>query len=165
MTSSRNLLDENLIKSFCYAAIGSGIVMLCLLLSGCSIEANTATPNAKQVATCRKLMGISPQLEIEPIGYYSISSLDDFHRFKFVAKTDDPTELFDESIDSSKFVQNYKDREMDRGTYSSWWKLPQTGLSGGRFPVKRSGISWGQDIWFRVHDDGTITVYTVMESG
>jgi len=155
-----------MIKSFCYAAIGSALAMLCLLLSGCPIT-NTATPDAKQVAMCRKLMGINPQLEIEPIGYYSISiqGLDYFHRFKFVAVTDNPIELFDESIDSRKFVQNYKDREMDRGTYSSWWKLPQTGLSGGRFSVKRLGISWGQDIWFRVNGDGTITVYTVMESG
>ena len=146
-------------------AMGVAIVTLGPLVSGCSIQANTATPDAKQVASCRKLMGINPQLEIEPIGYYSISSLDDFHRFKFIAKTEDPTELFDESIDSSKFVKNFKDREMDRGTYSSWWKLPQTGLSGGRFPVKRSSISWGQDIWFRANGDGTMTVYTVMESG
>ena len=87
-------------------ARGVATVTLCLLVSGCSVKVNSAKLDAKQVEMCRKLMSINPQLEIEPLGYYSFSSLDDFHRFKFIAKTEDPAELFDKkSIDSSKFVQ------------------------------------------------------------
>jgi hypothetical protein len=148
-------------RLFCWIAM----VALCLVVSGCA-KVNTATPDAKQVAMCRQLMGINSQLEIEPLGYYFSASLDDFHRFEFIAKTDDPAELFEKkSIDSSEFEENFKDRVMDRGMPSSWWQMPEKGLSGGSFLVKRSGINWRQGVWFQTNEDGTLTVYTVMESG
>ena len=121
----------------------------------------------QELSRCGALMAINPQLAIEPVGCYGTSRLDDFHRFKFVAETGDSAELFDaKSIDSSEFVKDFRDWGMDRGWYSSWWKLPKQGLSGGGFyPVKRRGGNWRQDIWFRANGDGTLTVNTVMERG
>ncbi|MEM9282179.1 MAG: hypothetical protein AAGA96_10150 [Verrucomicrobiota bacterium] len=127
----------------------------------------TESPTAEQIAKCRHILCINPELEIEPLGYESWKGVGDWtHGFKFIAKTEDPAALFDMAlIDSRRFSADYDDRSMDRGR-SSWWDLPSHGFSGGgRFEVKRDNVPWYQDIWYRDNSDGTILVYVYSESG
>ncbi|MEM1297478.1 MAG: hypothetical protein AAGH89_19080, partial [Verrucomicrobiota bacterium] len=126
----------------------------------------TNTPTEEQIAKARHILGIDPQLEIEPLGYDSWGGIGDWtHCLKFIAKTDDPATIFNQTlIDSRRFSTPYDDRAMDR-CRAEWGKLPSHGLSGGSFRVKRDETPWRQDIWYRSRGEDTILVYTFSESG
>lgn len=80
------------------------------LLTGCGItvttnDVSTTTPTNEQVARCRNVMYINPEIDITPLGYAIETGMDDVIRFKFVANTDDPSTLFDSAqVDATKFT-------------------------------------------------------------
>ncbi len=55
-------------------------------------------------AKCKSLdvMYINPVFDIMPLGYAIETGMDDVIRFKFVAKTNDPSTLFDLAHDNSQ---------------------------------------------------------------
>ena len=91
------------------------ILMACLAITGCQADflgygddVSTTTPTKEQIAYCRDVMYINPGLEIEPLGYCLQPGMDDVIRFKFTAKTDDPSQLFDKSqVDSTRFSPDF----------------------------------------------------------
>ena len=113
------------------------------------------------------MLCLDPEVEIEPLGYEFFKGFPDLsHSFKFIAKTDDPTTIFDPAlIDSSKLLTQYDDRAMDR-CWASCFDLPPQGFSGCSFDTKRDYRGhWRLDVWYRDNGDGTILVYGYTESG
>jgi hypothetical protein len=125
---------------------------------------STTSPTAEQVAYCRDVMYINPELDIEPLGYFLQPGMDDLIRFKFTAKTDDPSLLFDDSqVDSTAFSPDFYVSALDPTTSEKWWDISSQTLSGGNFtvpPPKSSGTR-GLNIGFVKNDNGTLTVYVL----
>ena len=97
------------------------ILMTCLAITGCQADflgygddVCTTTPTKEQIAYCRHVMYINPGLEIGRLGYCLQPGLDDVIRFKFIAKTDDPSLLFDKSqVDSTRFSPDFRVSTLD----------------------------------------------------
>ena len=149
----------------------SAIVMTCLVLAGCQTDfmgygkaISTTSPTAEQVAYCRDVMYVNPKLDIEPLGYFLQPGMDDVVRFKFTAKTNDPSVLFDDSqVDSTRFTLNFDVSALDSKAKESWWDISSQTLSGGNFsvpPPKATGTR-GLNIGYVKNDDGTLTVYVL----
>ncbi|MEM7396147.1 MAG: hypothetical protein AAF492_27755 [Verrucomicrobiota bacterium] len=127
----------------------------------------TTSPTTEQIDKARYMFCLDPELEIEPLGYESFKGFPDWsHSFKFIAKTDDPTAIFESTlIDPGKLLTPYDDRAMDR-CWALWFDLPPRGFSGGSFNTKRDyGGHWRLDVWYGDNGDGTILVYGYTESG
>ena len=149
----------------------SPIVMTCLFLAGCQTDftgygdaVRTTSPTAAQIAYCRDVMYINPELDIEPLGYFLQPGMDDVIRFKFTAKTDDPSLLFDDSqVDASKFSSNFSVSALDPKATDMWWDISSQTLSGGNFsvPPPKSKGTRGLSIGYVKNDDGTLTVYVL----
>lgn len=65
----------------------SAIVLNCLVFAGCHTDfmgygdpVSTTSPTAEQVAYCRDVMYINPELDIEPLGYFLQPGMDDIIR-------------------------------------------------------------------------------------
>jgi hypothetical protein len=90
--------------------------------------------------------------------------MDDVIRFKFTAKTDDPSLLFDDSqVDASKFSSNFSVSALDPKATDMWWDISSQTLSGGNFsvPPPKSKGTRGLSIGYIKNDDGTLTVYVL----
>lgn len=123
----------------------------------------TESPNAEQVAHAREFLLIDPALEIEPLAYYLKDGMDYMVRFKFVAKTNDPTLIFDRSgVDPSTFEADFEFPRGEETHNEAWWDISTRPMSGGyvRVPHGRT-----LTIGYAENEDGTITVYTWRHEG
>lgn len=69
----------------------------------------TEAPDEEHVAHAREFLFVNPGLEIEPLAYYEKDGMDYMVRFKFLARTDDPTLIFDPChVDPSAFSANFE---------------------------------------------------------
>jgi len=62
------------------------ISTLFLLISGCGNHIETISPSAEQIVTCKKVMYLKNDLEIEPLGFKLTQKIDDAIWFKFRIK-------------------------------------------------------------------------------
>lgn len=141
------------------------------LLTGCGIsfstsgnDVSTTKPTEEQVAQCRDVMYINPEIEINPVGYALTQSLDDVIRFKFIALTDDPTTLFDAThVDSTQFAAKFNPYALNPKGNESWWDLSSQELTGANFsvPSPNSSGTRGLNVAFTENDDKTLTVYVL----
>jgi hypothetical protein len=109
-------------------------------------------------------MYINPELQIEPLGFFLQPGMDDIIRFKFTARTDDPSVLFDESlIDSTEFNSDFGVYALDPNATDSWWDVSSQKLTGENFtvPPPNSSGTRGLNIGYITNDDGTLTVYVL----
>jgi hypothetical protein len=109
-------------------------------------------------------MYINPELEIEPFGYCLQPGMDDVIRFKFIAKTDDPSLLFNKSqVDSTKFLPDFRVSALNPKAAETWWDVSSKTLSGGNFtvPPPHSAGTRGLNVGYVTNDDGTLTVYVL----
>ncbi len=149
-------------------AIWFPVVLTAAVVVGCGgldfggPPVTTTTPTDAQIARCREVMYINPALEIEPLGFHLRPSLDDEIRFKFIAKTDDPSQLFDPAqVDAAKFAPKRDLYGLECPAPEKWWDVSARPLSGGNFsvpPPKAQG-TWGLNVGYFKNDDGTLTVY------
>lgn len=144
------------------------IVMTCLILVGCQVrfgdDVSTTTPTNEQIACCRGVIYINPELEIETLGNCIQSGMDDVICFKFTAKTDDPSSLFDCSqVDSTKFSPNFNVSVLDPRAAEKWWNISSQRLFGGSFlvPPPNSSGTRGLNVGYVKNEDGTLTVYVL----
>jgi hypothetical protein len=147
------------------------IWMTCLALAGCqgdflgyAGDVSTTNPTKEQVAYCRDVMYINAELEIEPLGYCLQPGMDDVIRFKFIAKTDDPAELFDASqVDSTKFSADFSVSALQPQAVEAWWDVSAQTLTGASFSVPPPGSAGtrGLNVGYVENDDGTLTVYVL----
>ena len=109
-----------------------------LVVTGCGVtvttnDVSTTTPSKEQAARCRDVMYINPELDITPLGYAIETGMDDVIRFKFVAKTDNPSSLFDSAqVDATRFADNFNPYALHP---EAWWDLSSKSLSGANFSV------------------------------
>ncbi|MEM7246248.1 MAG: hypothetical protein AAF533_12945 [Acidobacteriota bacterium] len=147
------------------------LLLSCFALMACSLdflgsgeETATTTPTAAQVAYCRSVMYIRPELEIEPLGHALMPGLDDVIRFKFRAKTDDPSLLFDPGqVDATTFAPGLAGASLEIGSPQAWWDVASQQLTGARFtvPPPDSPGTRGLAIGHVDNGDGTLTVYVL----
>lgn len=117
----------------------------------------TGSPSAKQVAYAREYLLINPELEIEPLAYYLKDGMDYMVRFKFIAKTNDPTQIFDRSlIDPSTFQDNFHFQPGEEGHNEAWWDISSRPLVGGLIRAPNGNHI---EIGFANNDDDTFSVY------
>lgn len=129
-------------------------------------KVNTETPNAEQIALCRELFLLNPELEIEPLGYFRLDSLDVSHGFKFAAKPNDPVELLDEPHRARvSFSKNSENIFLSRGNRISWWDRPPGDVFGGDFLEASDSFIWSVSMGYHPNGDGTLTVWCYAESG
>ena len=153
--------------------IGGGLVILCLAIGVAALwialdrpNINTETPSDEHVALCREMLLLHPELEVEPLGYFRLDSLDISHGFKFIAKTDDPVELLDEKHrDRINFRKGFAGGFLSRGDCVSWWSQPLEGVFGGDFLDASDNFIWHSSMAYLPNNDGTLTVWAYAESG
>jgi hypothetical protein len=118
----------------------------------------TESPNSEQVAHAREFLLIEAEQEIEPLAYYLKRGLDYQVRFKFIARTDDPTRIFDSSyVDPSTFQPNFDFPPGEESHNEAWWDISSRPLTGGQVRAPNGNKL---EIGCGKNDDGTITVYT-----
>ena len=149
--------------------LASSIVLL--VLAGCggdftgrSGDVSTTTPGIEQVAKCRDVMYINPEIDIKPLGYAIETGMDDTIRFKFVAHTDDPSALFDSNhVDASRFADDFNPYTLRPQSAEAWWDLSSKSVSGANFSVPPPGSKGtrGLNIAYVKNDDNTLTVYVL----
>lgn len=147
------------------------ILLTCLAITGCQgdflgygDDVSTTTPTKEQITYCRSVMYINPGLEIDPLGYCLQPGMDDVIRFKFTAKTDDPSLLFDESqVDASRFFSDFRVSALEPKAAESWWDVSAKTLTGGNFtvPPPDSTGTRGLNVGYVKNGDGTLTVYVL----
>lgn len=139
-------------------------------IEGCNLDyipntdVTTTSPTNEQVQYCRDVMYINPDLEIQPVGYSIRTGLDDEIRFKFIAQTNDPSQLFDTThVDSQKFLKEFNPSMLKPEAGEAWWDLSSRQLQGADFIVPPPGSqgSRGLNIAYSKNDDGTLTVYVL----
>jgi hypothetical protein len=145
------------------------VTIVCLAVAGCQTdflgygpEECTTTPSAKQVERCREVMYINPDLKIEPLGYCFKPDLDSSIRFKFLAQTNDPSQVFVSSrVDASKFNDRFRKSALEVNANVGWWDVSSIRLEGGNFEVPSQGGTGvrGLDVGYAKNADGTLTVY------
>lgn len=117
----------------------------------------TESPTAKQVAYAREFLLIKPELEIEPLAYYLKDGMDYMVRFKFIAETNDPTQIFDRSlVDPSTFQDDFNFQPGEEGHNEAWWDISSRRLVGGRYRAPNGNHL---EIGYAKNDDDTFTVY------
>lgn len=150
------------------------IIVSGLVLSGCivlfiwlatiivGIETQTANPSETQISHAREFLYINPELDIEPIAYYIKEGMDYQVMLKFVTKTDDPIQIFDNRhVDPSNFKTNYVFKRGEVSLNKNWWDMASHKLAGGDFWVpKGAEKSWKLSIGFFENGNGALTVYT-----
>ncbi|QDU45990.1 hypothetical protein Mal52_44870 [Symmachiella dynata] len=125
---------------------------------------STATPSPEEIQYCRDVMYINPDLDIEPLGFSLQSGMDDVIRFKFLAKTDDPSKIFDAThVDSAKFKSDFGVYALDPDAKDDWWDVSSQTLVGGNFtvPPPKSQGTRGLNIGFTENDNSTLTIYVL----
>jgi hypothetical protein len=142
-----------------------------LLLAGCGItvttgggDVSTTTPSNEQIAKCRDVMYINPEIDIKPLGYAIETGMDDEIRFKFIAITDDPSALFDTAqVDATKFSANFNPSSLRPQASETWWDLSSKKLSGANFsvPPPNSQGTRGLNVAYAKNDEKTLTVYVL----
>lgn len=140
-------------------------------LAGCQTDfmgfpnpTSTTAPTPDQIQYCRDVMYINPDLDVEPLGYYIQPGMDDVIRFKFIAKTGDPSELFDpKHVDSAEFKTDFRVSAMDPKATDKWWDISSQKLTGGNFSVPPPNAPGGRglNIGYTKNADGTLTVYVL----
>jgi len=147
------------------------ILLALFVLAGCggdftgrNGDVSTTTPGKEQVAKCRDVMYINPEIDIKPLGYAIETGMDDTIRFKFVANTDDPSALFDSTqVDASRFTDDFNPYALHREGAEVWWDLSSKSMSGANFSVPPPGSKGtrGLNIAYVKNDDNTLTVYVL----
>ncbi|MDA7884801.1 hypothetical protein N9B23_00355 [bacterium] len=141
-----------------------------LVSTGCDFtlsgggDVSTTTPTKEQIAKCRKVMYINPDVVIEPLGYALDAGMDDVIRFKFIAKMDDPSMLFDDTqVESTKFKPILKPSSFFTAAPETWWKLSSKATLGAKLsvPPPNSKGTRGLNIAYTKNDDKTLTVYVL----
>ena len=140
-------------------------------LNGCRMDFTSATsdittsaPNEEQVAYCRKVMYVSQGLEIKPLGYSIRYGLDDVIRFKFLAYTDDPGEVFESTfVDKAKFNGEFSLSALKPESSEPWWEPDVNAKLGANLsvPPPDSKGTRGLNIAFEDNGDDTLTVYVL----
>ncbi|MEM9368418.1 MAG: hypothetical protein AAGD07_20685 [Planctomycetota bacterium] len=123
----------------------------------------TESPDVNQVAHAREFLLINSTLEIEPLAYYLKDGMDYMVRFKFLAKTGEPMEIFDRSyVSVSTFQTNFSFPPGEETHNESWWDVSSRPMSGGyvRVPHDRT-----MTVGYVENDDRTITVYAWRHEG
>lgn len=117
----------------------------------------TESPNARQVAHAREFLLINEDLEIIPLAYYVKEGTDYMVRFKFIAGTHDPTQVFDPShVDPSMFQAKFDFQRGEARHNEEWWDISSRTLVGGRFHAADGNPI---EIGYVRNDDDTLTVY------
>ncbi len=153
--------------------ISFGLVALCLVIGVAALwislsrpKVNTEIPSAEDVAVCRAMFLLHPELEIQPLGYFRLESLDISHGFKFIAKAENPVELLDEQYRHRiQFRKGFEGGFLSRGDRVSWWNQPREGVVGGDFLEVSDNFIWHSSMGCRPNGDGTFTVWAYAESG
>lgn len=123
----------------------------------------TESPNTEQVADAREFLFIDPDVEIEPLAYYVKDGMDYMVRFKFIAKTHDPTRLFDRSrVDPSAFRADFDFPPGEEMHREGWWDIFSRPMAGGFFPVPHGRTLV---IGYIKNNDNTFTVYAWRHEG
>jgi len=109
------------------------IILLSALPPGCldfGKDEETQTPTAAQVARCRSVMYLNPDLKIGPLGFkLRGSGIDDAIWFKFKAKASEVAEVFDTAVvDVSEFKQGFTMLSV-KGL--KWWDVKGKTFLGG----------------------------------
>ena len=123
----------------------------------------TESPRPRQVEHAREFLLVNPELKIEPLAYYEKNGMDYMVRFKFLAKTDDATNIFDRThVAPSTFGPNF-DFPAGEATHSeAWWDVSSRPMSGGHIRVPYDHTL---TIGYVENDDSTITVYAWRHEG
>ena len=142
------------------------LINLFLLLStfvlflGCESETETTSPTSEQVAYAREFLYINPELKIEPIGFVEKNGFDHHVRLKFIAKTDDPTFLFDKTeVPSGEFSYDFNFPEPEASIDEYWWDVYSMTVIGENFRVPKSEYHWRLSVGYFINEDSTLTVY------
>lgn len=131
---------------------------------GYPASTTTTTPTKAQIQYCRDVMYLNPSVKIEPLGFFLQPGMDEVIRFKFVAHTDDPAQIFDAAqVDSKKFGVGFHLSALEPGATDEWWDVSKHSLTGGNFsvPSPKSSGTRGLNIGYTKNADGTLTVYVL----
>ena len=149
---------------FLAASLFAGFPGCSFDFTGPNADVTTTTPTIDQVKYCREVMYINPELEIDPVGYSIETGMDDVIRFKFIAKTDDPSILFDTSrVDAKKYSDDFILSTLNPQAPETWWDLSSQQVTGANFTVPPPGAQGtrGLNIAYAKNEDGTLTVYVL----
>lgn len=137
------------------------LVLTIIAFFGCEMETETSSPNPEQVAYARQFLYINPELNIEPLGYVEKKGFDYHVRLKFIAKTDDPSFIFDNTeVNSAEFKRNFKLPLPEATIDEPWWDVYDQAVTGGNFCVPKSEEQfWRLSIGYLKNEDNTLTVY------
>lgn len=111
-------------------------------------------------------MYLTPELEIQPLGFYRQPGIDELIRFKFIARVNHPSRLFDASkVDASKLVSNYDVQALDLKATETWWDVGGQNLTGGSFiiPAHQTKGECGLNVGYLRNTDNTLTVYVLWQ--
>ena len=153
-----------MLKYFLAASLLAGFVGCGFDFIDSNADVTTTSPTIDQVKYCRDVMYINPELEIDPIGYSIETGMDDVIRFKFIAKTDDPSILFETSrVNTKKFAEDFIPSSLNPQASETWWDLSSQQVTGANFtvPPPNSKGTRGLNIAYAKNDDGTLTVYVL----
>ena len=131
---------------------------------GYPVSTSTTTPTPAQIQTCRDFMYINPAVQIEPLGFFLQPGMDDVIRFKFVAKTNDPAQVFDSTlVDPKKFGPDFQISALEPGAADKWWDVSRQTLTGGNFsvPSPKSSGTRGLNIGYTQNSERTLTFYVL----
>ncbi len=147
------------------------LVLACLpFVVGCSFDPFgtpspdvTTSPSRQQIQYCRDVMHIDSELVLSPLGYYYEHGFqDDQIAFKFIAKTHQIGNIFDEDfVPSAELVARKSNSGLDRDIGEAWWDCQTKKLFGGNFTVPPPGSQGTRALHIGIADngDGTFTVY------
>ena len=153
-----------MLRYFLVASLLAGFAGCSFDFTGPKSDVTTTSPTIDQVKYCRDVMYINPELEIDPVGYSIETGMDDVIRFKFIAKTDDPSILFDASrVDTAKFSDDFILTTLNPQASETWWDLSSQQVTGASFTVPPPGSKGtrGLNIAYTKNEDGTLTVYVL----
>ena len=129
-------------------------------LLACQQETETTSPNSEQVSYAREFLFINPEVTIEPLGYVEQKGFDYHVRLKFIAKTDDPSLLFDANeVNPDQFTDNFHFAPPEASIDEPWWDVYTQTVTGGDFRVPTTENHWRLSIGYFNNGDGTLTVY------
>lgn len=151
------------VTTVCVGATLTVVIFSGFILTVAGWVTRTESPNTRHVAHAREFLLINPGLDIEPLAYYEKDGMDYMVRFKFIAKTNDPNQIFDQShVDPTKFEANFNFPPGEVMHNEMWWDISSRPMSGGyvRVPHDRT-----LTIGYFKNTSGTFTVYVWRHEG
>lgn len=138
------------------------LFLILLVRSVIGVETQTTNLSEVQISHAREFLYINPELDVEPIAYYIKEGMDYQVMFKFIAITNDPAQIFDNTqVDPTEFKANYVFKPGEKSLNKNWWDMASQKLTGEGFWVpKGADRFWKLHIGFFENGNGTLTVYT-----